>query len=173
MVQLLSPLDAVAVWILLAEKGVGLALQGARVLGVLHAVLLLLPLGLFPLPTHLKQLPQFVGPALQATGIQVVAVIQTEAEAEVSKALKEGGVTVEYQRKKAKEMVKFFKQQQYNQAVEDSQVFGMTPKNEINNGRWTMFGLLVGMMTEYATGVDFIDQIKLTISVMGIADVYD
>ena len=26
---------------------------------------------------------------------------------------------------------------------------------------------------EYATGVDFIDQIRLTISVMGIADVYD
>jgi hypothetical protein len=52
-------------------------------------------------------------------------------------------------------------------------VFGWTPKNEINNGRWTMFGLLVGMMTEYATGVDFIDQIRLTISVMGIADVYD
>ena len=94
---------------------------------------------------------------------------ETEAEAEVSKALKEGGVTVEYQRKKAKEMVKFFKQQQYNQAVEDSQVFGMTPKNEINNGRWTMFGLLVGMMTEYATGVDFIDQVKLTVSVLGIA----
>ena len=91
---------------------------------------------------------------------------ETEAEAEVAKALKEGGVTMEYQRKKAKEMVKFFKQQQYNQAVEDSQVFGWTPKNEINNGRWTMFGLLVGMMTEYATGVDFIDQIRLTISVM-------
>ena len=32
---------------------------------------------------------------------------------------------------------------------------------------------LVGMMTEYATGVDFIDQIKLTISVLGIADIYD
>ena len=54
----------------------------ARVVGVLHAVLLLLPLGLFPLATHLKQLPQFVGLALQATGIQMVAVIQTKAEAE-------------------------------------------------------------------------------------------
>ena len=40
----------------------------------------------------------------------------------------------------------------YDKAVEDSQVFGFTPANEINNGRWTMFGLLVGMMTEYATG---------------------
>ena len=53
---------------------------------------------------------------------------ETEAEAEVSKALKEGGVTVEHQRKKAKEMVKFFKQQQYDKAVEDSQVFGWTPR---------------------------------------------
>jgi hypothetical protein len=29
------------------------------------------------------------------------------------------------------------------------------------------------MMTEYATGVDFIDQVKLTVSVLGIADIYD
>jgi hypothetical protein len=36
-----------------------------------------------------------------------------------------------------------------------------------------MFGLLVGMLTEFATGVDFIDQIKLTVSVLGIADIYD
>jgi len=32
---------------------------------------------------------------------------------------------------------------------------------------------LVGMLTEFATGVDFIDQIKLTVSVLGIADIYD
>ena len=82
-------------------------------------------------------------------------------------------MTVEYQRRKAKEMVQFFKQQDYDQAVEESRVFGFTAKNEINNGRWTMFGLLVGMLTEYATGVDFIYQIKLTISVLGIADIYD
>jgi phage major head subunit gpT-like protein len=78
--------------------------------------------------------------------------------------------TIEYQRVKAKEMVKYFKEQQYQQLVEDSTVFGFTKKNEINNGRWTMFGLLVGMMTEYATGVDFIDQIKLLVNVLGIAD---
>ena len=78
--------------------------------------------------------------------------------------------TIEYQRTKAKEMVKYFKEQQYQQLVEDSTVFGCTKKNEINNGRWTMFGLLVGMMTEYATGVDFIDQIKLLVNVLGIAD---
>ena len=78
--------------------------------------------------------------------------------------------TIEYQRTKAKEMVKYFKEQQYQQLVEDSTVFGFTKKNQINNGRWTMFGLLVGMMTEYATGVDFIDQIKLLVNVLGIAD---
>ena len=103
----------------------------------------------------------------------VMNATETDVVTETKQMLKEGGVTVEYQRRKAKEMVKFFKQQQFEQAVEDSQVFGWTPKNEINNGRWTMFGLLVGMMTEYATGVDFIDQIKLTISVLGIADIYD
>ena len=74
---------------------------------------------------------------------------ETDVVAETKQMLKEG-VTVEYQRRKAKEMVKFFKQQACDQAVEDSQVFGWTPKSEINNGRWTMFDL-VGMMTEYAT----------------------
>ena len=103
----------------------------------------------------------------------VMNATETDVETETKQMLKDGGVTVEYQRRKAKEMVKFFKQQAYDQAVEDSQVFGWTPKNEINNGRWTMFGLLVGMMTEYATGVDFLDQVKLTVSVLGIADIYD
>lgn len=36
-----------------------------------------------------------------------------------------------------------------------------------------MFGLAVGMLTEYATGVNFANQIKLLISYMGIADIYD
>lgn len=81
--------------------------------------------------------------------------------------------TVEEQRRRAKEMVTYFKDRRYDDALEESQVFGWTAKNEINNGRWTMFGLLVGMMTEYGTGVDFVDQIKLLVSVLGIADVYD
>lgn len=33
-----------------------------------------------------------------------------------------------------------------------------------------MFGLLVGMLTEYATGVDFINQLKLMVTYLGIAD---
>lgn len=49
-------------------------------------------------------------------------------------------------------------------------VFGWTPQNEINNGRWVMFGFGVGLLTEYATGVDFIDQIKLMVTYLGIAD---
>ena len=52
-------------------------------------------------------------------------------------------------------------------------VFGWTPKNEITNGRWVMFGFAVGLLTEYATGVDFIQQLKLMVSYLGIADIYD
>ena len=70
-------------------------------------------------------------------------------------------------------MVKYFKEKQYDQAVEEAQVFGFTAKNEIGNGRAVMMGLAIGMLTELATGVNFIDQIKLTISVLGIADIYD
>jgi hypothetical protein len=47
---------------------------------------------------------------------------------------------------------------------------GWTAKNEISNGRWVMFGLLVGMLTEFATGVDFINQLKLMVTYLGIAD---
>lgn len=36
-----------------------------------------------------------------------------------------------------------------------------------------MFGLMVGMLTEFATGVSFIDQLKMIVSFLGIADIYD
>ena len=49
-------------------------------------------------------------------------------------------------------------------------VFGWTKKNEIGNGRWVMMGLAIGLLTEYATAVDFVDQIKLMVSYLGIAD---
>jgi hypothetical protein len=49
-------------------------------------------------------------------------------------------------------------------------VFGWTPKNEIGNGRWVMFGFLVGMLTEYATGVSFPAQIAQTVSYLGLWD---
>ena len=82
-------------------------------------------------------------------------------------------VTVERQREKAKEMVRYFRKRAYEEDAENSTTFGWTADNEINNGRWTMFGLRVGMMTELATGVDFPDQIRLMISVLGLADVYE
>ena len=82
-------------------------------------------------------------------------------------------VTVERQREKAKEMVRYFRKRAYEEDADNSTTFGWTADNEINNGRWTMFGLLVGMMTELATGVDFPDQIRLMISVLGLADVYE
>jgi hypothetical protein len=49
-------------------------------------------------------------------------------------------------------------------------VFGWTPANEIGNGRWVMFGVFVGLLTEYATGVDFPNQLKLMLSYLGIVD---
>lgn len=52
-------------------------------------------------------------------------------------------------------------------------VFGWTRKNEILNGRWVMFGVFVGLLTEYSTGVDFVNQLKLMVSYLGIADIYD
>lgn len=48
--------------------------------------------------------------------------------------------------------------------------FGWLPKNEISNGRWAMFGFGVGLLTEYATGVDFVNQFKLMLSYSGIVD---
>ncbi|KAG7673356.1 hypothetical protein Ndes2526B_g03203 [Nannochloris sp. 'desiccata'] len=83
------------------------------------------------------------------------------------------GVSIEYQRQQAKAMQQYFKDQAFEEVVADAKVFGWTKKNEINNGRWVMFGLLVGIMTEAATGVNFIHQIGLMISYMGIADIYD
>ena len=46
-------------------------------------------------------------------------------------------------------------------------MFGWTPANEIGNGRWVMFGFIVGMMTELATGVDFIHQLEQIVTYTG------
>eukprot|EP00890_Picochlorum_soloecismus_P003435 jgi/Picsp_1/4092/NSC_01602-R1_one-helix protein len=70
-------------------------------------------------------------------------------------------VTIEYQRKQAKAMQQYLRDQSLEAAIEQSKVFGWTVRNEINNGRWVMMGLAIGMLTEYATGVDFINQLKL------------
>jgi len=80
------------------------------------------------------------------------------------------GVTVEYQREQAKRMNKYFQGTILQRQIKDTTVFGWTPKNEINNGRWVMFGWMVGLLTEYATGVDFPHQLALMASYLGIAD---
>lgn len=79
-------------------------------------------------------------------------------------------VTIEYQRQRAKEMRKYFQDLKAQQIAAQAQVFGWTAKNEIGNGRWVMFGVGVGLLTEYATGVDFVDQLKLMVSYLGILD---
>lgn len=70
-------------------------------------------------------------------------------------------------------MQQYFRTVKAQEEAVKSQVFGWTPKNEITNGRWVMFGFGVGLLTEYATGVDFINQLKLMVSYLGIADIYD
>ena len=80
-------------------------------------------------------------------------------------------VTVEYQRQQAKAMQAYLRNKTLQQEIVNAQVFGWTRKNEISNGRWVMMGLAIGMLTEYATGVSFIDQIKLMVSYLGIVDV--
>ena len=83
------------------------------------------------------------------------------------------GVTVEFQRSQAKAMQAYFKALKADQVAKDNQRFGWTRKNEILNGRHVMGGIFVGLLTEYSTGVNFIDQLKLTVSLLGIADIYD
>ncbi|CAO2834120.1 unnamed protein product [Amaranthus hypochondriacus] len=78
-------------------------------------------------------------------------------------------VTLEFQRAKAKELQEYFKLKKLEEA-DQGPAFGFVPKNEINNGRWAMFGFAVGMLTEYATGSDFVDQVKLILSNLGIVD---
>lgn len=76
---------------------------------------------------------------------------------------------MEFQRQKAKELQEYFKKKKLEEASQGP-FFGFVPKNEISNGRWAMFGFAVGMLTEYATGSDFVDQVKILLSNFGIVD---
>lgn len=78
-------------------------------------------------------------------------------------------VTLEFQRQVAKELQDYFKQRKLEEANQGP-FFGFIGKNEISNGRWAMFGFAVGMLTEYATGSDFVDQVKILLSNFGIID---
>ncbi|KAF8025017.1 hypothetical protein BT93_F2004 [Corymbia citriodora subsp. variegata] len=85
-------------------------------------------------------------------------------------AVEDGSVvTLEFQRQKAKELQEYFKQKKLEKSNQGP-FFGFIGKNEIANGRWAMFGFAVGMLTEYATGSDFVDQVKILLSNFGIVD---
>jgi hypothetical protein len=49
-------------------------------------------------------------------------------------------------------------------------MLGWTQANEIGNGRWVMMGFAIGLLTEYATGADFPQQLVLMSSYLGITD---
>ncbi|GMI82999.1 one-helix protein 2 [Hibiscus trionum] len=78
-------------------------------------------------------------------------------------------ITLEFQRQKAKELQEYFKKKKVEESSQGP-FFGFLGKNEIANGRWAMFGFAVGMLTEYATGSDFVDQVKIMLSNLGIID---
>ncbi|KAL5228594.1 hypothetical protein ABZP36_016859 [Zizania latifolia] len=92
-----------------------------------------------------------------------------EPKVAVGTPLVAGSVTLEYQRKVAKDLQEYFKQKKLEE-VEQGPFFGFLGKNEIANGRWAMFGFAVGMLTEYATGSDFVQQVKILLSNFGIVD---
>ena len=79
-------------------------------------------------------------------------------------------MTVEYQRQAAREMVEWFKAQKFEKTAAEGAGIGWVPKAELANGRWVMMGLMIGLLTEYSTGVNFIDQLKLLVTNLGIAD---
>ncbi|THG09311.1 light-harvesting complex-like protein OHP2, chloroplastic [Camellia sinensis] len=96
---------------------------------------------------------------------------QPQSPAKPAAVVEEGKsvITLEFQRQKAKELQDYFKQKKLDEA-DQGPFFGFIAKNEISNGRWAMFGFAVGMLTEYATGSDFVDQVKILLSNFGIVD---
>ncbi|XP_022767959.1 light-harvesting complex-like protein OHP2, chloroplastic [Durio zibethinus] len=78
-------------------------------------------------------------------------------------------ITLEFQRQRAKELQEYFKQKKLEESNQGP-FFGFLGKNEIANGRWAMFGFAVGLLTEYATGSNFVDQVKIMLSNFGIID---
>ncbi|KAI3437997.1 hypothetical protein D9Q98_000440 [Chlorella vulgaris] len=108
-------------------------------------------------------------PAAPSDAAAPAAAAPPAAAATISGA--SSGVTIEYQRQQAKAMQKYFQSLKLAETVDKAKVFGWTKKNEIGNGRWVMMGIAIGLMTEYATGVSFIDQLKLMASYLGLVDV--
>ncbi|KAL9144564.1 hypothetical protein ABFS82_14G304000 [Erythranthe guttata] len=113
-------------------------------------------------PAPVKPVLPSASPPLPPSPPKPVAVAANAAEYKSS-------VTMEFQRQKAKELQEYFKKKKLEEANQGP-FFGFIGKNEISNGRWAMFGFAVGMLTEYATGSDFVDQVKILLSNFGILD---
>jgi len=92
------------------------------------------------------------------------------AAAALVSSSKSSSLSIEYQRQRAKEMQDYFLDKKFEDQIRAGRLFGWTQKNEIGNGRWAMFGIAVGLLTEYATGSSFVEQLKIIISNLGIAD---
>ncbi|EFJ23151.1 LHC-related protein [Selaginella moellendorffii] len=82
----------------------------------------------------------------------------------------ESGVTVEFQRQRAKELQEYFLDRKFQRQAEEGRIFGWSRKNEVGNGRWAMFGIAVGLLTEFATGSSIVDQLRIVVANLGIAD---
>ncbi|NP_001148859.1 Light-harvesting complex-like protein OHP2, chloroplastic [Zea mays] len=123
-------------------------------------------------PPTLSQPPTPVKPAAPPTSSQPMPPSPepkpVDATAQMRKPVA-GAMTLEYQRKVAKDLQEYFKKKKLEEA-DQGPFFGFLPKNEISNGRWAMFGFAVGMLTEYATGSDFVQQMKILLSNFGIVD---
>nr|GME04764.1 light-harvesting complex-like protein OHP2, chloroplastic [Ipomoea batatas]GME18340.1 light-harvesting complex-like protein OHP2, chloroplastic [Ipomoea batatas] len=109
-------------------------------------------------PTPVKPVPPSASPPPPSAPPKPAAAVEDKS-----------AITLEFQRQKAKELQEYFKQKKLDDANQGP-FFGFIGKNEISNGRWAMFGFAVGMLTEYATGSDFVDQVKILLSNFGILD---
>jgi len=94
----------------------------------------------------------------------------TESSAEESTSAGGTTITVEEQRRVAKAMTQYFEDVEYEKQVEEGIGLGWTEDNEIINGRWAMMGFAIGLLTEYATGASFPDQVAITLSNLGVLD---
>ncbi|KAI4346538.1 hypothetical protein L6164_007427 [Bauhinia variegata] len=110
-------------------------------------------------PTPPSQAPPSPSPSSAGPPLRAAALVEDDTNV----------ITLEFQRQKAKELQEYFKQKKLEEANQGP-FFGFIGKNEINNGRWAMFGFAVGLLTEYATGSDFVDQVKILLSNFGIVD---
>ncbi|KAL3513947.1 hypothetical protein ACH5RR_026664 [Cinchona calisaya] len=122
-----------------------------------------------PPPTPVKPIPPSPPPSFPASASPPPAPSAPPKPVAVAAVEDKNVITLEFQRQKAKELQEYFKQKKLEEA-DQGPFFGFIGKNEIANGRWAMFGFAVGVLTEYATGSDFVDQVKILLSNFGIVD---